>query len=75
MDEVCYVAGGGQVYREAWDYLTEIDITQVHESASGSVTFPDVDPDLAPLFTKNYKILPGRTLATVKLEAEEDVHA
>ena len=45
MDEVCYVAGGGQVYREAWDYLTEIDITQVHESAAGSVTFPDVDPD------------------------------
>ena len=37
--------------------------------------FPDVDPDLAPLFAKNYKILPGRTLATVKLEAEEDVHA
>ncbi|MDD2991843.1 MAG: ATP-binding protein [Zoogloea sp.] len=33
--------------------------------------FPDVDPDLAPLFTKNYKILPGRTLATVKLEHEE----
>ena len=33
--------------------------------------FPDVNPDLAPLFTKNYKILPGRTLATVKLEHEE----
>lgn len=37
--------------------------------------FPDVDPDLAPLFTKNYKILPGRTLATVKLEHEEHDHA
>ena len=37
--------------------------------------FPDVDPDLAPLFTKNYKILPGRTLATVKLEHEEHEHA
>jgi hypothetical protein len=37
--------------------------------------FPDVDPDLAPLFTNNYKILPGRTLATVKLESEEHVHA
>lgn len=37
--------------------------------------FPDVDPDLAPLFTKNYKILPGRTLATVKLEHEEHQHA
>ena len=33
--------------------------------------FPDVDPDLAPLFNKNYKILPGRMLATVKLEAED----
>ena len=33
--------------------------------------FPDVDPDLAPLFNKNYKILPGRTLATVKLDQEE----
>ena len=32
--------------------------------------FPDVDPDLAPLFHRNYKILPGRTLATVKLEGE-----
>lgn len=37
--------------------------------------FPDVDPDLAPLFNKNYKILPGRTLATVKLEHEEQEHA
>ena len=36
--------------------------------------FPDVDPDLAPLFAKNYKILPGRTLATVKLEHEEHEH-
>ena len=33
--------------------------------------FPDVDPDLAPLFNKNYKILPGRMLATVKLESED----
>ena len=36
--------------------------------------FPDVDPDLAPLFRRNYKILPGRTLATVKLEAEGSAH-
>ena len=36
--------------------------------------FPDVDPDLAPLFHRNYKILPGRTLATVKLEGEGEAH-
>jgi hypothetical protein len=38
--------------------------------------FPDVDPDLAPLFTRNYKIQPGRVLATVVLddEGEEVAH-
>ena len=45
MDEVCFVAGGGQVYRAAWDRMTELDITEVHATASGSVTFPEIDDD------------------------------
>lgn len=45
LDDVCFVCGGGQVYRNMWDYLTELDITEVHTEAPGSVTFPDVDPD------------------------------
>lgn len=36
--------------------------------------FPDVDPDLAPLFARNYKIQPGRMLATVVLEEEEEAN-
>lgn len=28
--------------------------------------FPDVDPDLAPLFDRNYKVVEGRRLGTVK---------
>lgn len=45
LDDVCFVCGGGQVYRNMWDYLTELDITEVHDEAPGEITFPDVDPD------------------------------
>ena len=44
LDDTIYVAGGGQVYREAWPVLTDLDLTEVHADAEGSVTFPDVDP-------------------------------
>jgi dihydrofolate reductase len=33
-------AGGGDVYRALWDCTTHLDLTQVHTSPSGSVTFP-----------------------------------
>ena len=45
LDEVCFVCGGGQVYRGAWDSLTELDLTEVPQAATGSVTLPEVDPD------------------------------
>lgn len=44
-DQVCFVGGGGQVYRNAWEYLTELDITQVHAEGAGHITFPEIDPD------------------------------
>jgi len=44
LDEVVYVAGGGEVYRQAWPWLTELDLTQVHADAEGSVLLPAVDP-------------------------------
>jgi dihydrofolate reductase len=42
--EAIYVAGGGSVYAQAWDYLTELDLTEVHADAEGSVRFPEIDP-------------------------------
>lgn len=42
LDDVVYVAGGGQIYRQAWPWLTELDLTEVHASATGSVVFPAV---------------------------------
>ena len=44
LDDTIYVAGGGQVYVQAWDDLDELDLTEVHADAEGSVRFPDIDP-------------------------------
>lgn len=42
-DEV-FVAGGGSVYRAAWDRLTHLDLTEVDQDAEGTVRFPEIDP-------------------------------
>lgn len=44
IDEVVFIAGGGSIYRQAWPLLTDLDLTEVHAEADGSVRFPDVDP-------------------------------
>lgn len=52
LDDVCFVCGGGQVYENTWEMLTELDITEVHDSAEGSVLFPEVDDDEWRLLTR-----------------------
>ncbi|HOC13233.1 MAG TPA: dihydrofolate reductase [Propionicimonas sp.] len=44
LDAEIYVAGGGSIYRQAWPRLTDLDLTEVHQVADGSVLFPDVRP-------------------------------
>ena len=44
LDEVVYVAGGGTVYEQAWPWLTDLDLTEVHALAEGAVRFPEIDP-------------------------------
>ena len=39
------VAGGGEIYRAAWDRLTGLEITEVDQSPVGDVTFPDIRSD------------------------------
>jgi dihydrofolate reductase len=38
-----FVAGGGEIYRAAWDQLTRLEITEVDASPIGDVTFPVID--------------------------------
>ena len=44
LHETVYGAGGGTFYAQAWDALDELDLTQVHADAVGSVVFPAVEP-------------------------------
>ncbi|MDR1852368.1 MAG: dihydrofolate reductase [Propionibacteriaceae bacterium] len=40
-----FIGGGGQLYREAWPLLTDLDITQVDRSPAGDTYFPEISPD------------------------------
>lgn len=39
-ERICYVGGGSQIYEAAWPYLTELDITHVHQQPDGEARFP-----------------------------------
>ena len=41
--EWVFVAGGGQVYRAAWDRLDVLEVTEVDAEPPGDVFFPPVD--------------------------------
>jgi len=44
IDDEVYVAGGGTIYAQAWPLLTDLDLTEVHAEAEGSVRLPPIDP-------------------------------
>ena len=43
--DIIFVAGGGEIYRAAWDRLTGLEITEVNQNPDGEVTFPEIGPD------------------------------
>ncbi len=44
-EEVAYVAGGGTIYEQAWPRVTDLDLTEVHAVAEGSVRLPPIDSE------------------------------
>jgi dihydrofolate reductase len=42
--ETIFVAGGGEIYRAAWDRLTRLEITEIDAEPEGDITFPPIDP-------------------------------
>ena len=42
--KIIFVAGGGEIYRAAWDHLTGLEITEVDQHPQGEVSFPTIDP-------------------------------
>jgi len=45
IDKSWWVIGGGQIYRALWPYTTNLDLTLVHQSPAGAVTFPELGDD------------------------------
>jgi dihydrofolate reductase len=43
--QTIFVAGGGEIYRAAWDRLTGLEITEVDQNPDGEVMFPAIAPD------------------------------
>jgi dihydrofolate reductase len=43
--QTVFVAGGGEIYRAAWDRLTGLEITEVDQYPDGDVRFPEIHPD------------------------------
>ena len=43
--KIIFVAGGGEIYRAAWELLTGLEITEVNQQPPGEVTFPDIDTE------------------------------
>lgn len=39
-EKICWIGGGGEIYRAAWPYLSGLDITHVNQSPEGDVYFP-----------------------------------
>ena len=39
-----YVAGGGEIYRAAWDRLQALEVTHVDLEPVGNITFPTIEP-------------------------------
>jgi dihydrofolate reductase len=39
-----YVAGGGEIYRQALPYADRLELTEVAQSPTGDVTFPTLTP-------------------------------
>lgn len=44
-DGICWVAGGGAVYREAMPMVTALEITEVPAEPQGDTFFPEIDPE------------------------------
>ena len=42
---IVWVAGGGEIYRAAWDRLDRLEITEVDVEPAGDATFPTIDTD------------------------------
>ena len=42
-DPLSFIIGGGEIYRQAMDFATGIELTRVHTTVEGDTFFPEID--------------------------------
>ena len=52
VDEV-FVAGGGEIYRQAMPFADQLSVTHVAVKLDGDTFFPDIDPDVFEKIDEN----------------------
>ncbi|SRR5690606_1257431 len=53
-DETAYIIGGGEIYRQAMAFATDMELTRVHGTFQADTFFPEVDPDQWELIGERY---------------------
>ena len=45
-NETAFVIGGGEIYRQAMDFATDIELTRIHANFEADTFFPEVDDSI-----------------------------
>lgn len=53
-DAIVYIIGGGQIYRQAMEIATKIELTRVHARPAADTFFPDIPEDQWELTSETY---------------------
>jgi dihydrofolate reductase len=70
--KIIFVAGGGEIYRAAWDRLTGLEITEVDQHPQGQVTFPEIDRN--EWIQTSREARDGYTFVSYRRRAREESH-
>lgn len=53
-DVQAYIIGGGEIYRQAMDFATHIELTRIHATFKADTFFPEIDLNVWELIKEEY---------------------
>ena len=53
-EETAFIIGGGEIYRQAMDFATKIELTRVHAKVEADTFFPEIDEQIWQLVKEDF---------------------
>ncbi|SNZ00937.1 dihydrofolate reductase [Flagellimonas pacifica] len=53
-DECAFIIGGGEIYKQAMDFATDIELTRIHDSFEADTFFPKIDTTAWEIVSEEY---------------------